>query len=68
MHTTFKRLAAPFLLAAVLTGVATGVLDPTALARVLADVVGNLGGWAYAAVAGMAVLQTGAFVGLLVPG
>jgi membrane protein DedA with SNARE-associated domain len=31
-------------------------------------VVGDLGGWAYAAVGGMAFLETGAFVGLVVPG
>src|ERR671919_2248814 len=68
MRTTLKRLAASALVGALLAGVATGVIDPTALARALADVVGDLGGWAYAAVGGMAFLETGAFVGLVVPG
>jgi membrane protein DedA with SNARE-associated domain len=68
MRTTLKQLAASALVAALLAGVATGVIDPTALARALADVVGDLGGWAYAAVGGMAFLETGAFVGLVVPG
>jgi membrane protein DedA with SNARE-associated domain len=68
MRTTLKPLAASALVGALLAGVATGVIDPTALARALADVVGDLGGWAYAAVGGMAFLETGAFVGLVVPG
>ena len=53
---------------ALVVGLATGVIDPTALARALAEVVGDLGGWAYEAVGGMALLETGAFVGLVVPG
>jgi hypothetical protein len=57
MRTTLKRLAASALVGALLAGVATGVIDPTALARALADVVGDLGGWAYAAVGGMAFLR-----------
>ena len=53
---------------ALVVGLATDVIDPTALARALAEVVGDLGGWAYEAVGGMALLETGAFVGLVVPG
>jgi membrane protein DedA with SNARE-associated domain len=34
----------------------------------LEDAAGTLGGWAYPAVAGFAFLETGAFVGLAVPG
>jgi membrane protein DedA with SNARE-associated domain len=68
MRTLLKRLAVALLLTTVVAGVASGRLDPTALARALADVVGGLGAWAYAAVGGMAFLETGAFVGLVVPG
>jgi hypothetical protein len=56
-------------LAAVVTlAVITGVLpmpDPTAA---LEDASRTLGGWAYPAVGAFAFLETGAFVGLLVPG
>jgi membrane protein DedA with SNARE-associated domain len=68
MRIIIKRLAASAVVIALVTGLASGVVDPTALARALADVVGGLGGWAYAAVGGMAFLETGAFVGLVVPG
>lgn len=68
MRTLLERLAAGALLAALVLGIASGRIDPTALARALAGVVGGLGGWAYAAVAGMAFMETGAFVGLVVPG
>ena len=68
MRTILKRLAAGALLTALVLGLATGQIDPTALARALAGVVGGLGAWAYAAVGGMAFLETGAFVGLVVPG
>jgi membrane protein DedA with SNARE-associated domain len=68
MRSTLKRLTASALIIAVVAGLATGVLDPTALARALAEVVSGLGAWAYAGVAGMAFLETGAFVGLVVPG
>jgi membrane protein DedA with SNARE-associated domain len=68
MPPTVKRLAASAGVIALLVGLATGVIDPTAVPRTLSDVVGGLGGWAYAAVGGMAFLETGAFVGLVVPG
>jgi membrane protein DedA with SNARE-associated domain len=68
MRTILKRLAASAVVIALVAGLATGVIDPTALARALSDVVAGLGGWAYAAVGGMAFLETGAFVGLVVPG
>lgn len=53
---------------ALVAGLATGTIDPTAVARALSDVVRSLGPWAYAGVGGMAFLETGAFVGLVVPG
>lgn len=68
MRANVERLALAGLMAGLVLGLATGTLDPTALARALADVVGDLGGWAYAAVGAMAFLETGAFVGLVVPG
>ena len=68
MRPILKRLAAGTLLTALVAGVATGAVDLTVIARALAEVVGGLGPWAYAAVAGMAFLETGAFVGLVVPG
>ena len=68
MRTTLKRLAASALAIALVAGLVTGLIDPTALARALADVVSGLGSWAYAAVGGMAFAETGAFVGLVVPG
>jgi len=68
MRVHLKRLALAAVVAGLVLGLATGRLDPTALARALADVVGDLGGWAYAAVGAMAFLETGAFVGLVVPG
>ena len=68
MRTTTKRLAVPAVVIALVAGLGTGVIDPTALARALAHVVGGLGDWAYAAVGCMAFLETGAFVGLVVPG
>jgi membrane protein DedA with SNARE-associated domain len=68
MRATLKRLALSALVVGLVLGLATGTIDPTALARALADVVAGLGGWAYAAVGAMAFLETGAFVGLIVPG
>jgi len=68
MRTTIKRTALATLLIALVAGLATGRIDPTALARALADAIGGLGDWAYVAVGGMAFLETGAFVGLVVPG
>jgi membrane protein DedA with SNARE-associated domain len=68
MRTTLKPLAASAVVISLVLGLATGAIDPTALARALADVVGGLGVLAYPAVGGMAFLETGAFVGLIVPG
>jgi membrane protein DedA with SNARE-associated domain len=68
MRITLKRIAVSAMVIGLVIGVLTGAIDPTALARALAGVVGGLGGWAYAAVGGMAFLETGAFVGLIVPG
>ena len=68
MRATLKRLALGAGLTGLVVALATGTLDPTALARALADVARDLGGWAYAAVGAMAFLETGAFVGLIVPG
>jgi membrane-associated protein len=48
--------------------VAVGVVPLPDLDGPLEDASRTLGGWAYPAVAGLAFLETGAFVGLLVPG
>ena len=38
------------------------------IASLLADLAATLGGWTYLLVAGLAFLETGAFVGLIAPG
>src|SRR5688572_9717204 len=48
--------------------VVTGVLPFPDFTGVLEDASRTLGAWAYPAVGGLAFLETGAFVGLLVPG
>jgi membrane-associated protein len=48
--------------------VAAGVIPLPDVDGPLEDASRTLGGWAYPAVAGFAFLETGAFVGLLVPG
>ena len=48
--------------------VATGVVDPPDLDAALTDLADALGPWTYALVAGLAFLETGAFVGLIAPG
>ena len=68
MRSLSKRLAVTLLFAGLIAGVASGRIDFTAIARALAEVVSGLGPWAYAAVGGLAFLETGAFVGLVVPG
>jgi membrane protein DedA with SNARE-associated domain len=68
VRTTLKRFGASAVVIGLVAGLATGAIDPTALARALSEVIGGLGGWAYPAVGGMAFLETGAFVGLVVPG
>ena len=54
--------------AAVALLVAAGVVPLPNPDKPLEDASRTLGGWAYPAVAGFAFLETGAFVGLLVPG
>jgi membrane protein DedA with SNARE-associated domain len=68
MRTTLRQLGVSAAVLALVAGLATGTIDPTAVARALSDVVRSLGTWAYAGVGGMAFLETGAFVGLVVPG
>jgi membrane-associated protein len=66
-----SRAAIPVagLLAAVALGlVAAGVVRLPDLEGALADLADALGPWTYALVAGMAFLETGAFVGLVAPG
>jgi membrane-associated protein len=48
--------------------VALGAVDLPDPAAALSDASRSLGGWTYLAVPGFAFLETGAFVGLLVPG
>jgi membrane protein DedA with SNARE-associated domain len=48
--------------------VATGVVNPPDLDQALTDLADALGPWTYALVAGLAFLETGAFVGLIAPG
>ena len=48
--------------------VATGVANPPDLDAALTDLSDALGPWTYALVAGLAFLETGAFVGLIAPG
>jgi len=54
--------------AAAAAGVAAGVVPLPELDGPLEDASRTLGAWAYPAVAGFAFLETGAFVGLAVPG
>jgi membrane-associated protein len=48
--------------------VATGLVDPPDLNAALTSLADTLGPWTYALVAGLAFLETGAFVGLIAPG
>jgi membrane-associated protein len=48
--------------------VVTGVVNPPDLDKALTDLSDALGPWTYALVAGLAFLETGAFVGLIAPG
>jgi membrane protein DedA with SNARE-associated domain/diacylglycerol kinase family enzyme len=61
-------LAAGVLAAAAALLVAVGVVPLPDVDGPLEDASRTLGAWAYPAVAGFALLETGAFVGLLVPG
>jgi membrane-associated protein len=66
---TGARLAAAGVVgAALFTVVVTGVVPTPDVAGWLTDLADALGQWSYALVAGLAFLETGAFVGLLVPG
>jgi membrane-associated protein len=47
---------------------ALGVVDTPEFAGLLSDAADSLGGWTYALVPSLAFLETGAFVGLAVPG
>jgi membrane-associated protein len=48
--------------------VVTGIVNPPDLNAALTDLSETLGPWTYALVAGLAFLETGAFVGLIAPG
>jgi membrane-associated protein len=61
-------LAGGVLAAAVLAAFAAGVVRPPDLETALTDLSDTLGAWTYALVAGLAFLETGAFVGLVAPG
>src|SRR5687768_13665706 len=63
-------VTAGLLLAAALVtaAVAAGLMPTPDLSGALEDASRTLGSWAYPAVAGLAFLETGAFVGLAVPG
>jgi membrane protein DedA with SNARE-associated domain len=61
-------LVAATLGAVALALTATGTVEPPSLERALNDLSHTLGPWTYALVAGLAFLETGAFVGLLAPG
>jgi membrane-associated protein len=56
------------ILAAAFAAVAAGFVQLPDLEAVLTDVSASLGTWTYALVAGLAFLETGAFVGLVAPG
>jgi membrane protein DedA with SNARE-associated domain len=61
-------LAAGLLSAAAFAAFTSGVLPTPDIPGALADLADTLGTWTYLLVAGLAFLETGAFVGLLVPG
>jgi membrane-associated protein len=54
--------------AAVFAAVTAGLVQPPDLEGALTDLSDTLGAWTYALVAGLAFLETGAFVGLIAPG
>jgi membrane protein DedA with SNARE-associated domain len=61
-------VAVGLLAAVALVLLATGVVRMPDLAGALARLSDTLGAWTYAVVAGLAFLETGAFVGLVAPG
>jgi membrane-associated protein len=65
---TLSLVGAGVIAAVAFAAVVGGVAQPPDLEAVLADVAESLGSWTYALVAGLAFLETGAFVGLVAPG
>jgi membrane-associated protein len=61
-------IAAGPVAAAALVLLATGVVQTPDVSGWLTDLADTLGAWTYALVAGLAFLETGAFVGLVAPG
>jgi membrane-associated protein len=61
-------LAAGILAAAGFAAVVSGVVPTPDVAGALTDLADTLGTWTYLLVAGLAFLETGAFVGLVAPG
>jgi len=61
-------LAIGVLAAAALAAFGAGVVRPPDLEGALTDLSDTLGAWTYALVAALALLETGAFVGLVAPG
>jgi membrane-associated protein len=77
VHPTAKRLEPSISLAATAAAIAAVAVAMLVLAgivplpdfdRIIEDASTSLGGWAYPTVAGFALLETGAFIGLVVPG
>jgi membrane-associated protein len=65
---TLSLVGAGVIAAAAFAVVGGGLVQPPDLEALLADVAETLGSWTYALVAGLAFLETGAFVGLVAPG
>jgi membrane-associated protein len=65
---TLSLVGAGVIAAAAFAVVVGGLVQPPDLEALLADVAESLGSWTYALVAGLAFLETGAFVGLVAPG
>lgn len=61
-------LAVVALAAAAFAATTAGLVQPPDLEALLTDLSDTLGSWTYALVAGLAFLETGAFVGLVAPG
>src|SRR3954462_8245923 len=61
-------VAAAVLAAAAFVAVTAGLVQPPDVEGALTDLSDTLGPWTYALVAGLAFLETGAFVGLVSPG
>src|SRR4051794_41706611 len=68
-RTARRALVAAVALASLgFAAVATGLVDPPDLNAALTNLADTLGPWTYALVAGLAFLETGAFIGLIAPG